>query len=624
MARLIHKLGGKPYVVPTVEIKPQRNERLITQLYNRILTERIEFLIFMSVNGVTSLMKNLEKLGLKAAFLQRLHKTTIIAVGPKTRRELENQGVKVNLVPKRYSSQGIVESLKKMDLGQKTVVIPRSDKSSGYLTRELERLGAEVHEAPIYKSTLPSDHSEVLGFVDDLKKGEIDVVTFTSSSTALNLFKIASEHLVADDLRSCLRKTVITAIGPVTRRTLEELGVKVDVVPGEYTIEAMVGALADQVGDISGGAEQHFCPPEKMPPENFLPRLISWNLTFKCNLRCAHCYVDADKSEGKGELNTDEGRMLIDQIVEVGKPILIMSGGEPLLRDDVFELARYGTDKGLRVAMGTNGTLITDQVANQLKSSGVRRIAISLDSAVPQRHDEFRGVKGSWRLAVEGVKACRRNDLDVQINTTLTKQNYHEIDHIVDLAEKVGASDLHIFFLVPTGRGKKVEDVSPAMYERMIRSVLEKSTKSRLNIKPTCAPQFMRILKQMDIRPKKHWSRGCIAGLSYCRVYPTGQITPCPYLPIKLGNIREKRLKDIWFGSKILRTLRDFNNLKGKCRICEYRNICGGCRARAYGVTSNLIDVCSGLHEPTRLIGDYLAEDPWCTYKPKGLGGEKV
>ncbi|NIU84313.1 MAG: hypothetical protein GWN64_12780, partial [Candidatus Thorarchaeota archaeon] len=279
MARLIHKLGGKPYVVPTVEIKPQRDERLITQLCNRILTERIEFLIFMSVNGVTSLMKHLEKIGLKANFLKRLNRTTIIAVGPKTRRELENQGVKVNLVPKRYSSQGIVESLEKMDLRQKTVVIPRSNKSSVYLTRELERLGAKVLEAPIYKSTLPSDHSKVLSFVDDLKKGEIDIVTFTSSSTARNLFKIANKHLLADDLRSCLTKTVITAIGPVTRRTLEELGVKVDVVPGEYTIEAMMRALTDQVCHSSDGTEQHFCPPEKMPPENFVPRLLSWNLT---------------------------------------------------------------------------------------------------------------------------------------------------------------------------------------------------------------------------------------------------------------------------------------------------------------------------------------------------------
>jgi radical SAM protein with 4Fe4S-binding SPASM domain len=333
--------------------------------------------------------------------------------------------------------------------------------------------------------------------------------------------------------------------------------------------------------------------------------------------------MDAREREGKGELNTEEGKMLIDQIAEVSKPILILSGGEPLLRNDVFELAKYGTEKGLRMVMGTNGTLITDPIARQLKLSGIQRIAVSLDSSVPERHDEFRGVKGSWKRTVEGIEACRRNDVDVQVNTTVTQQNYDEIDEIMTMAEKLGASNFHLFFLVPTGRGKKVKDISPVMYEKMIRGVLEKSVKHKLNVRPTCAPQFMRIAKLMKLK-LKHWSRGCIAGLSYCRVYPTGEVTPCPYLPIKLGNIREKLFKSIWFNSEILRNLRDFNNLKCKCGICEYRDVCGGCRARAYGLTSDFLDVCGGLHEPTELKGDYLAEEPWCTYQPKALGGEKA
>lgn len=369
--------------------------------------------------------------------------------------------------------------------------------------------------------------------------------------------------------------------------------------------------------------KKHLCVSNEMASENFVPRLISWNLTFRCNLRCAHCYMDAREREGRGELNTDEGKMLIDQIAEVSKPILILSGGEPLLRNDIFELAQYGTEKGLRMAMGTNGTLITDPIARQLKLSGVRRVAVSLDSSVPERHDEFRGVKGSWKRTVEGIKACRRNDIDVQINTTVTQHNYDEIDDIMALAEKLGAGNFHLFFLVPTGRGKKVEDISPVMYEKMIRGVLEKSAKYRLNVRPTCAPQFMRIARLMKLELKR-WSRGCIAGLTYCRIYPTGEVTPCPYLPIKLGNIREKRFKSIWFNSEIFRTLRDFNNLKGKCGICEYRDVCGGCRARAYGLTSDFLDVCGGLHEPTELKGDYLAEEPWCTYQPKALGGEKA
>lgn len=356
--------------------------------------------------------------------------------------------------------------------------------------------------------------------------------------------------------------------------------------------------------------------------ENFIPQLISWNTTFKCNLKCPHCYIDAGERESKRELSTDEAKMLIDQIVEVSKPVLILSGGEPLLRDDVFELVRYGTEKGLRMAMGTNGTLMTDQVAGKLKDAGIQKVAVSLDSSISQTHDEFRGVKGSWKHTIEGVKACIRQGIGVQINTTVTQQNYDEIDSIIALADKLGASDFHLFFLVPTGRGRKVKDISPLIYEKMIRGVLKKGAEYKLHIRPTCAPQFMRIAKQMGIE-QKAWRRGCIAGLSYCRIYPTGEVTPCPYLPIRLGNIRERRLKDIWFNSEVLKTLRDFDNLKGKCGICEYRNVCGGCRARAYGLTSGFLDVCGGLHEPVELRGDYLAEEPWCPHQPKHGGRQK-
>lgn len=257
LAKLISKLGGKPYVVPTVEIKPQRNKRLITQLFNRILDEQIGSLIFMSVNGVASFIEYLEEPELKAKFLEKLDKTRIIAVGPKTRMELEKHGIKVNLVPQRYSSEGILESFKKMDLREGTVAILRSNKSSGHLMRELEKLGAKVLEVPIYECTPPTDRSKVLVFINDLLKGKIDVVTFTSSSAALNLFKIASEHITADDLRKCLRKTIITTIGPVTQRTLEDLGVKADVVPREYTVEAMMDSLVHYIRQSATPGEQN-------------------------------------------------------------------------------------------------------------------------------------------------------------------------------------------------------------------------------------------------------------------------------------------------------------------------------------------------------------------------------
>jgi radical SAM protein with 4Fe4S-binding SPASM domain len=351
----------------------------------------------------------------------------------------------------------------------------------------------------------------------------------------------------------------------------------------------------------------------------FIPLVVSWNVTAKCNLKCAHCYINADEKKNIDELGTDAAKLLIHQIAEVSKPLLILSGGEPLLRKDIFELIRYGTELGLKMAVGSNGMLIDDVAAQRLKDAGVTTVSISLDSNVPALHDQFRGVTGSWQRAVEAIKALKRNAIVVQVNTTVTQQNYNQIGDIFALAEKLGAENFHLFFLVPTGRGARIEDITPDMYEKMITSSLSKIMQYNLNVKPSCAPQFMRIAQETGIDMTR-WVRGCMAGLYYCRIYPTGEVTPCPYLPIALGNIRQKSFKDIWFNSEILRNLRDFKKLKGRCGKCEYNVVCGGCRARAYGLTSDFIDFCGDLHEPTELHGDYLAEEPWCTYKPKGSG----
>ena len=355
--------------------------------------------------------------------------------------------------------------------------------------------------------------------------------------------------------------------------------------------------------------------------EKYVPLVVSWNVTLKCNLKCPHCYINAAERKLPDELSTDAAKMLIHQIAEVSRPLLILSGGEPLLRKDIFELIQYGTERGLKMAMGSNGMLIDDRIARKLKETGIKTVSISLDSSVPERHDEFRGVKGSWERAIRAIKALRNNDILLQVNTTVTKQNYDEIYEIMTLAEELEVENFHLFFLVPTGRGVKMDDISPVMYENMIRGTFAKIARHKLNVKPACVPQFMRIAKQMgaSIKHIQAMIRGCIAGLYYCRIYPTGEVTTCPYLPIKLGNIRERSFKDIWFNSKILKNLRDFNNLRGKCGKCDYRDVCGGCRARAYGLTSDFIDFCGDLHEPTELRGDYLAEDPWCVYQPKAL-----
>jgi radical SAM protein with 4Fe4S-binding SPASM domain len=333
-------------------------------------------------------------------------------------------------------------------------------------------------------------------------------------------------------------------------------------------------------------------------------------------MKCSHCYINATEEKLDNELTTEEGKAFIDQICQVSKPLLVLSGGEPLLRKDLFELIKYGTDKGLKMGLGSNGYLIDDTIAKKLKDAGIATVSISLDSNVPAQHDDFRGVKGAFEKAVHACRALRKNDVLVQVNATLTHNNYNQIDDIMSLAEEIGVENFHLFFLVPTGRGKKLTDISPKKYEDMISNTFAKVAKHKLNVRPSCAPQFMRIAKKMGL-DMKQWIRGCIAGLYYCRIYPNGDVTPCPYLPIKLGNVREENFKEIWFNSDVFNKLRDSNTLKGKCGACEHRSICGGCRARAYGLSSDFIDYCGDLHVPSEIKGDYLAEDPWCVHVPK-------
>jgi radical SAM protein with 4Fe4S-binding SPASM domain len=303
-------------------------------------------------------------------------------------------------------------------------------------------------------------------------------------------------------------------------------------------------------------------------------------------MKCSHCYINASNKKLENELTTQEAKNLMDQIYQVSRPLLILSGGEPLLRPDIFELISYGSRIGLKMGLGSNGSLIDETTAKKLKDVGITTVSISLDSNIPEQHDEFRGVAGAWEKAVQACKALRKNNVLVQVNTTLTQQNYNQIDDIMSLAENIGVENFHLFFLVPTGRGTKLTDISPEKYEEMITKTFAKAANHKLNVRPSCAPQFMRIAKGMGL-DMRQWIRGCIAGLYYCRIYPNGDVTPCPYLPIKLGNVREKNFREIWVESNVFKTLRAPNLLKGKCGACEYRVLCGGCRARAYGLSND-------------------------------------
>ena len=356
-----------------------------------------------------------------------------------------------------------------------------------------------------------------------------------------------------------------------------------------------------------------------MKREHQAPRLISWNITLRCPLKCSHCYVDAGENEAEGVLSTEEAFGVIDQICETGRPVLVLSGGEPLMREDVFAIARYGTDRGLRMVMGTSGVLIDQTSAARLSEAGIKAVAISLDSASPARHDAFRGMDGVWEKAVQAVRNCRDAGVAVQINTSVMSADFADIRSVVDLGTGLGVHEYQVFFPVPTGRARDSGGGSPQEHEALIRGILLHYHDGSVNIRPTCAPQFRRIAADLGIH-NPAWGRGCIAGISYCRIYANGDVTPCPYLPVIAGNVRDTPFPAIWNDSGIFAALRDPDLLTGKCGRCGYRAICGGCRARASrGADAVSPRWCDGLAPPDNPGGDLCAEDPCCLYEP-GVG----
>ncbi len=341
------------------------------------------------------------------------------------------------------------------------------------------------------------------------------------------------------------------------------------------------------------------------------PRLIAWELTRACNLSCRHCRANAITELDSNELSTTEAEHLIDQLREYGKPILILTGGEPLLREDIYDIARYGTDKGLRVVFATNGTLVTPDVARRLKDAGIKRISISIDGSDAGTHDDFRREPGSFDSSLKAIQYIKDAGIGYQINSTVTKRNITQIPAILDLAIELKADALHIFLLVPTGRGKEIEEdeIPPDEYERVLNWFYDQQKEVSIQLKATCAPHYFRIMRQrakqegIEITPKTHgfeaMTKGCLGGTGFCFISHIGEVFPCGYLPALAGNIRQQSFKDIWENSKVFNDIRDLSLLKGKCGKCEYRAVCGGCRARAYAAT-----------------GDYMDEEPYCIYQP--------
>ena len=340
-------------------------------------------------------------------------------------------------------------------------------------------------------------------------------------------------------------------------------------------------------------------------------RMIAWEITRQCNLSCVHCRASAQTGRDPDELTTEECLRLLDDIASFSQPVIILTGGEPLLREDVFEIAHYGSEKGLRLVMAVNGTLVDEDTARNMQDAGIQRISVSIDGATPETHDRFRKVPGAFDAALQGIRSAKKVGLEFQINTTITRQNSHELPAILDLAIDLGAAALHVFLLVPAGRGRQLKDqqVTAHEYEEILTWFYEQKERSPLHLKATCAPQFYRILRQKAKKEGRSvtyqnfgldaTTRGCLGGVSFCFISNVGQVQPCGFLELNCGNVRESTLKDIWAHSLVFRELRDFSNYKGRCGQCEYRKVCGGCRARAY-----------------EMSGDFLEEEPYCAYTP--------
>ncbi len=345
------------------------------------------------------------------------------------------------------------------------------------------------------------------------------------------------------------------------------------------------------------------------------PRLIFWELTKRCNLRCVHCRAESFDSEYINELSTQHIHSVIDTIASYYRPIIVLTGGEPLYRKDLFDIASYIHAKGLPIALATNGTLIDHQIAQKIKRAGFQRVSISIDGPDAHTHDSFRGIPGSFDGALRGAEFLRKAGVPFQFNTTITKRNVDTIDAILTLAKDRHASALHVFMLVPVGCGVEIADtdmLSKEQYEEVLQSLYYKTKEAGIEFKATCAPHYYRIIRQEAKKEGRTLSfetdglaavtRGCLAGSGVCFISHRGDVQPCGYLPKVAGNVLHTPFNQIWESSELFTNLRNLTLLKGKCGVCEYKSFCAGCRARAYYAT-----------------GDYMDEEPYCMYQPKRM-----
>ncbi len=346
----------------------------------------------------------------------------------------------------------------------------------------------------------------------------------------------------------------------------------------------------------------------------FEAKWIAWETTRRCNLKCVHCRSSSEiKVNDHPDFSLDEAKRVLNDIHSYANPVMVLSGGEPLLRKDLFDIADYGTHLGLRMCVATNGTLVTAETCRSMKETGIKMVSLSLDGATAPIHDDFRQQAGAFEGTMNAIKLFNEHKIPFLINSSFTQRNKQEATHIYELVKKLGATAWYLFMIVPTGRGEEImsELIPESEYNDILNWHYDMEAEEHdLLVRPTCAPQYYRIVmqrskedgskfKRRSLKFSTGGSKGCLAGQLICLIDVDGNILPCSYFPKPAGNIREQSFQDIWENSKLFLELRDFKGYKDNCGRCEYVNVCGGCRARAYAMT-----------------GDYLAQEPFCSYQP--------
>jgi len=343
--------------------------------------------------------------------------------------------------------------------------------------------------------------------------------------------------------------------------------------------------------------------------ETFAPFLVALNLTKRCNLNCAHCYLDAGTRESGDarELDTVSVERILSEISGVNPAsMVVITGGEPLLRPDIYKICAHAASLGLMVVLGTNGTMLTEQNVKKLLQAGVTGAGISVDSLSPRFHDGFRGLAGAWKHTMAGIENCRKLGLSFQIHMSVHQGNVNEVDAMMAWAHEQGALVINFFFLVCTGRGEQMTDITPEQYETVLSRLVDAQNEyPGMLVRARCAPHFKRLAYQKDpdsplTKAQGYEGGGCLAGTHYCRVTPGGAVTACPYIEEPVGSLHDDSFGDIWASSDIFRQLRE-PKLHGKCGECEFQVMCGGCRAR-----------------PLASHGDLFGEDELCSYEPHG------